>query len=125
MAEIHRLLEQHGKQAVMYLDVDRRVVEAAAGYPSAEEGEVGFLYSGWAQSALPHKRLARRPVPNAPCPSARPLSGELQQTQLGHCRPLPVADPGALGLSYPLPLTVSSSRRVRVSHRAGQRPALP
>jgi hypothetical protein len=58
MAEIHRLLEQHGKQAVLHLDVDRRVVEAAAGYLSAEEGEVGFLYSGWAQSALPHKRLA-------------------------------------------------------------------
>ena len=31
MAEIHRLLEQHGKQAVLSLDVDRRVVEAAAG----------------------------------------------------------------------------------------------
>ena len=38
--------------------MDRRVVEAAAGYLGAEEGEVGFLYSGWAQSALPHKRLA-------------------------------------------------------------------
>ena len=58
MAEIHRLLEQHGKQAVLSFDVDRRVVEAAAGYLSAEEGEVGFLYSGWAQSALPHKRLS-------------------------------------------------------------------
>jgi hypothetical protein len=57
MAEIHRLLEQHGKAAVLTLDVDRRVVEAAAGYLGAEEGEVGFLYSGWAQSALPHKRL--------------------------------------------------------------------
>ena len=43
--------------AVLTLDVDRRVVEAAAGYLGAEEGEVGFLYSGWAQSALPHKRL--------------------------------------------------------------------
>ena len=58
MAEIHKLLEQHGKQAVLQLDVDRRVVEAAAGYLTAEDGEVGFLYSGWAQSALPHKRLA-------------------------------------------------------------------
>ena len=58
MAEIHRLLEQHGKQVVLQLDLDRRVVEAAAGYLGAEEGEVGFLYSGWAQSALPHKRLA-------------------------------------------------------------------
>ena len=57
MAEIHRLLEQHGKAAVLALDVDRRIVEAAAGYLGSEEGEVGFLYSGWAQSALPHKRL--------------------------------------------------------------------
>jgi hypothetical protein len=58
MAEIHKLLEQHGKAAVLALDVDRRIVEAAAGYLGAEEGEVGFLYSGWAQSALPHKRLS-------------------------------------------------------------------
>ena len=58
MAEIHRLLEQHGKAGVLALDVDRRVVEAAAGYLSSEESEVGFLYSGWAQSALPHKKLA-------------------------------------------------------------------
>jgi Plasmid encoded RepA protein len=58
MAEIHRLLEQHGKAGVLALDVDRRVVEAAAGYLGSEESEVGFLYSGWAQSALPHKKLA-------------------------------------------------------------------
>jgi hypothetical protein len=58
MAEIHRLLEQHGKAQVLTLDVDRRVVEAAAGYLGSEESDVGFLYSGWAQSALPHKRLA-------------------------------------------------------------------
>jgi hypothetical protein len=57
MAEIHRLLEQHGKAAVLNLDMDRRIVEAAAGFLSSEESEVGFLYSGWAQSALPHKRL--------------------------------------------------------------------
>jgi hypothetical protein len=58
MAEIHRLLEQHGKAQVLTLDFDRRVVEAAAGYLGSEESDVGFLYSGWAQSALPHKRLA-------------------------------------------------------------------
>jgi hypothetical protein len=57
MAKIHRLLEQHGKAGVLALDVDRRVVEAAASYMGSEEGEVGFLYSGWAQSALPHKKL--------------------------------------------------------------------
>lgn len=57
MAEIHRLLEQHGKAGVLALDLDRRVVEAAAGYMGSEDSDVGFLYSGWAQSALPHKRL--------------------------------------------------------------------
>lgn len=39
------------------MDVDRRIVEAASSYMGAEDGEVGFLYSGWAQSGLPHKRL--------------------------------------------------------------------
>jgi hypothetical protein len=58
MAEIHKLLREHGKAAVLNLDVDRRIVEAAAGYLGSEESEVGFLYSGWAQSARPHKKLA-------------------------------------------------------------------
>ena len=40
------------------MEVDRRVVEAAAAYMAVEDGEIGFLYSGWAQSGLPHKRLA-------------------------------------------------------------------
>ena len=58
MGEIHRLLEKHGRQDVLKLDVDRRVVEAASSYMAAEDGEIGFLYSGWAQSGLPHKKLA-------------------------------------------------------------------
>ena len=64
MGEIHRLLTEHGKQEVLNrqgilsLDVDRRVIDAAASYMSAEESEIGFLYSGWAQSSLPHRRLA-------------------------------------------------------------------
>jgi len=58
MAEVHKLLEQHGKAEVLKLDLDRRVVEAAAAYMGTEDGEIGFLYSGWAQSGLPHKRLA-------------------------------------------------------------------
>lgn len=58
MGEIHKLLDRHGKQEVLKFDVDRRVVEAAATYMTAEDGEIGFLYSGWAQSGLPHKRLA-------------------------------------------------------------------
>jgi Plasmid encoded RepA protein len=57
MGEVHKLLAEHGKAKVLQLDLDRRVIEAAAGYMASEEGEVGFLYSGWAQSALPHKRI--------------------------------------------------------------------
>lgn len=57
MAEVHKLLVECGKAAVLQLDFDRKIVDAAANYLAAEEGEVGFLYSGWAQSALPHKRL--------------------------------------------------------------------
>jgi hypothetical protein len=58
MGRIHQLLEEHGKNEALKFDVDRSIVEAAAAYMATEEGEVGFLYSGWAQSALPHKRLA-------------------------------------------------------------------
>ena len=33
-------------------------MEAAHAYLSDEDGGLGFAYSGWAQSALPHRRLA-------------------------------------------------------------------
>ena len=58
MAEVHKLLEEHGKANVLRMDLDRRIVEAASNYMMAEDGEIGFLYSGWAQSGLPHKKLA-------------------------------------------------------------------
>ncbi|WP_043344467.1 replication protein RepA [Belnapia moabensis] len=58
MGTVHQLIEAHGKQHVMQLDFDRRVVEAAYDYMSDEEGGVGFIYSGFAQAALPHKKLA-------------------------------------------------------------------
>lgn len=58
MGTVHKLLQTHGKQAALQLDVDRRVVEAAHDYMSDEEGGVGFIYSGFAQAALPHKKLA-------------------------------------------------------------------
>ncbi len=58
MGTVHRLLKEHGRDAVKAMDVDRSVVEAAAAYLSSEEHEIGYLYSGWAQAALPHKRLA-------------------------------------------------------------------
>lgn len=59
MAEVHELLKAHGRQSVLQFDsIERRVVDAAADYLTDEEGGIGFLYSGWAQAALPHKRLS-------------------------------------------------------------------
>lgn len=57
MGTVHKLLETHGRQVALQSDVDRRVVEAAHDYMADEEGGVGFLYSGFAQAALPHKKL--------------------------------------------------------------------
>lgn len=57
MGEVHKLLREEGREAALRSDIDRRVVEAAAAYLASEDVEVGFLYSGWAQAALPHKRL--------------------------------------------------------------------
>jgi hypothetical protein len=58
MGTVHQLIEAHGKQHALQLDIDRRVVEAAHDYMSDEESGVGFIYSGFAQAALPHKKLA-------------------------------------------------------------------
>jgi hypothetical protein len=58
MAEIHRLILEEGKEAAARSEFRRSVVEAAAGYLSEADGEISFFYSGWAQAALPHKRLA-------------------------------------------------------------------
>jgi hypothetical protein len=57
MGDIHQLLLEFGKDGVLKSTENRQVVEAAAGFLAAEDGEVGFVYSGWAQAALPHKRL--------------------------------------------------------------------
>jgi hypothetical protein len=57
MGTLHQLLEAKGRQATLQLDFDREVVEAASTYMSDEDAGVGFLYSGWCQAALPHRRL--------------------------------------------------------------------
>jgi hypothetical protein len=57
MGEVHRLLKEGGREAALQFDINRRIIEAAAGYLGCEDTEIGFLYSGWAQAALPHKRL--------------------------------------------------------------------
>jgi len=56
MGEVHKLIEQHGAEVVRRMDFPRAVVDAAAGYMSAEERDL-FLFTGWAQAALPHRKL--------------------------------------------------------------------
>jgi hypothetical protein len=57
MGQVHDLIEQQGKQAALLAEVDRRAVEAAASYMADDDAGIGFLYSGWCQAALPHRRL--------------------------------------------------------------------
>lgn len=58
MGTVHRLLEASGKQGTLELgNLERQEVEAAAAYMADEDAGVGFLYSGWCQAALPHRRL--------------------------------------------------------------------
>ena len=58
MGKVHDLLELKGKQGALMADFERVVVEAAAQYLGDEENSIGFLYSGWCQAALPHRKLA-------------------------------------------------------------------
>ena len=57
MGQVHDLIEQQGKQAALLAEADRRAVEAAASYMADDDAGIGFLYSGWCQAALPHRRL--------------------------------------------------------------------
>ncbi len=60
MGTVHQLIARVGRQQALRsaeTDADRRAIEAAIQYMSDEEVGVGFLYSGWCQAALPHKRL--------------------------------------------------------------------
>jgi Plasmid encoded RepA protein len=58
MGDVHDLILRDGKQAAIQSCLDRAVVETAAAYLSDEDSGLGFAYSGWAQCALPHARLA-------------------------------------------------------------------
>jgi hypothetical protein len=58
MGVVHDLIEAKGKAEALISDFDRQVVEAAAAYMADEDAGIGFLYSGWCQAALPHRRLA-------------------------------------------------------------------
>lgn len=58
MGTVHDLIETRGKQEALRLSLDKRtVIEVAASYMADEEAGIGFLYSGWCQAALPHRRL--------------------------------------------------------------------
>jgi hypothetical protein len=58
MGEVHRLLEEKGKIGAIETNlISRDVLEAAHLYLSDEESALAFAYSGWAQCALPHRRL--------------------------------------------------------------------
>ena len=58
MGTLHRLIEKKGKQATLQFgDFCWTEVEAAAAYMADEDNAIGYLYSGWCQAALPHRRL--------------------------------------------------------------------
>src|SRR5271156_3564007 len=59
MGEVHDLLEAFGKQHARGLIEGRRgprIVEAAAAWSADEEIGTGYMYSGWCQTSLPHRR---------------------------------------------------------------------
>ena len=58
MGTVHDLLEAKGRRGALDAGIERAIVEVAAAYLSDEDSGLGFAYSGWAQCALPHKRLA-------------------------------------------------------------------
>jgi hypothetical protein len=57
MGAVHDIILAHGKQGALDLGHPRDVIEAASAYLGDEESGIGYLYSGWCQAALPHKRL--------------------------------------------------------------------
>jgi hypothetical protein len=57
MGTVHNLLEAKGKQGAIQAGISRDVVEAASYYMGDEDSGLGFAFSGWAQAALPHRRL--------------------------------------------------------------------
>ncbi len=61
MGEVHRLIEGVGRQEALRqaeTNADRKAIEAALSYLGDEDTGIGFLYSGWCQAALPHRKLA-------------------------------------------------------------------
>lgn len=93
MADVHQLIITHGKEVALRSDVDRAVVEAAAGYLSAEDNDIGYLFSGWAQAGLPHRRL----------PDDVPWQVSTDRVTLivqPGLRPMPGGNPVSVGVPY-------------------------
>lgn len=57
MGTVHELIEARGRLAALQTDTDRRVIEAASAFLGDEDNGVGFIFSGWCQTALPHRRI--------------------------------------------------------------------
>lgn len=57
MGAVHDLIEARGRQAALNEAENRQVVEATLQFMADDDPEAAFVYSGWAQSALPHRRL--------------------------------------------------------------------
>lgn len=58
MGAVHNMLGERGRQGALELGAfERPVIEAAAAYLGNEDTAIGYLYSGWCQAALPHKKL--------------------------------------------------------------------
>jgi len=58
MGTVHQLLSEKSKQEVIAAGVvDRDIIEVAAKYMTDEESGLGFVYSGWCMTALPHSRI--------------------------------------------------------------------
>lgn len=93
LGKVHELILDHGKDGALMFDFDRPVVEAAAGYMASEENDIGYLFSGWAQAALPHRRLAD----NAAWQVTTDRVTLIVQPGL---RPSPTGVPTAVGVPY-------------------------
>ena len=94
MGVVHTLLEAKGKQAALQLGgLDRREIEAAATYMADEDSSIGFLYSGWCQAALPHRRL--------PDEQGWQIQGErVTMVVEPGMKPTPSGKPVAVGVPY-------------------------
>ena len=57
MGTVHDLLRSKGRQIALTCTHSREIVETATLYMAQEDSALAFAYSGWAQCALPHRRI--------------------------------------------------------------------